>query len=239
MEQIMLAHPNLTVTDELQVMPAKTHFMDKVIGRHVPFPNGLKNLSLDEIQAWRNEYYAAMARQMPDTDQSLRLVDKNPTSFYYFGVIQRFFPESPAVMMIRDPRDVCLSCLFQTFAPNTDTVHFYSLEDTVKFYAEIMSLYIEFRDTLPLNLLQVKYEDLCDDFETHARAIFNHIGEDWHDDILRYHELEKRQFIQTPSFEAVRKPINKGAIAKWKNYEEYFKPVMSTLQPFLDEFGYK
>jgi len=239
MEEILLAHPDLTVTDEVQTLQAKLYFVSKILGREVNFPEGLGGLSQDEIQTWRGEYFAGMERAMPGTDTRLRIVDKYPTTFYYLGIIKRFFPEAPIIMMVRDPRDACLSCFFQTFSPNPDTINFYSLKDTADYYVRTMSLYLQLRDTLELNILQVKYEELCADVETHARAIIRHIGEQWEDSVLRYREHSSRDYIQTPSYAAIREPISEQAIGKWKCYETHLAPVLKKLQPFVDEFGYK
>jgi len=140
-------------------------------------------------------------------------------------------------MMIRDPRDVVLSCFFQNFSPNSSNAHFYSLEDSAKYYADAMGLYLQFRDNLDLNIMQVKYEDLCDDLEPNLRKIINHIGEDWDDNLLEFYNQEHR-YIQTPSFEAVKEPVSKKAIGKWKNYEKYFEPILPILEPFIKEWGY-
>lgn len=237
-EEILLAHPDLAVTDEVQTLQAKSYFMSEILGREIEFPEGLGGLSHDEVQTWRNEYFAGMERALPGTATRLRIVDKYPTSFYYLGIIKRFFPEAPIVMMIRDPRDVCLSCFFQTFAPNPDTINFYSLSDTVDYYVLTMSLYLQLRDTLGLNMLELRYEALCADFETQTRTVIKHIGERWDDSLLRYRDNNSRDYVQTPSYAAVRQPINEKAIGRWKHYKSHLEPFFQKLQPFIDEFGY-
>ncbi len=238
MEQILFAHHNLTVTDEVQVLPAKMVYINKVFGREIQYPQDYATITHEEIQKWRDEYFAAMQRTLPHIDHSLRIVDKNPMSFIYMGAIKRFFPESPMLMMIRDPRDVCLSCFFQTFAPNSDTVHFYDLKETATYYAKAMDLYFKFRDTMSMDILEVKYEDMIDDFENHARNIIKFIGEEWDDNVLTYYEQKNSRFIKTPSYEAVKQPVNNKAVGRWQKYEKYFKEITPILQPYLKEFGY-
>jgi hypothetical protein len=238
MEEVLVAHPDLSVTDEVQTLQAKLHFISEILGREIEFPEGLGSLSHKEIQTWRDEYFAGMERALPGTDTGLRIVDKYPTTFYYLGVIKRFFPEAPVVMMIRDPRDVCLSCFFQTFAPNPDTINFDTLEDTTDYYVRTMSLYLQLRDALGLNILEVKYEDLCADFEAQTRKVIQHIDERWNDSLLHYRENSKRDYVQTPSYAAVREPISEKAIGRWRNYEKHLAPVLQKLQPFVGEFGY-
>ena len=237
MEQILFSHPHLIVTDELGIMPAMNLNIHEVFNKKFIYPNDFNNITEEEISLWRKEYFERMKRNIPNYDSKLRIVDKNPMSFVYLLAVKKFFPQSPILMMIRDPRDVILSCFFQNFVPNSSNAHFFSLEDSAKYYADAMSLYLQFRKNLGLNIMQVKYEDLCDDLEPNLRKIINHIGEDWDDNLLEYYNQEHR-YIQTPSFEAVKEPVSKKAIGKWINYEKYFKPILPILEPYLNEFSY-
>ncbi len=239
MEQILFAHPNLTVTDELQVLPAKFFHTSDILGRPIAYPKDYGSLSHAEITKWRAEYFAGMYRMLDGVDTNLRIVDKNPMSLLYLAVIKRFFPDAPVIMMLRDPRDVCLSCFFQNFAPNSDTIHFYSLEDTAKYYAKVMELYLKFRNHLSLNILEVRYEDLCYDMAAKTRSIIDFIEEPWDDNVLQYNASENQRYIKTPSYEAVSQPINTKAIGKWKHYEKYFEATTPILEPYIKEFGYK
>jgi hypothetical protein len=126
----------------------------------------------------------------------------------------------------------------ETFAPNPDTINFDTLEDTTDYYVRTMSLYLQLRDALGLNILEVKYEDLCADFEAQTRKVIQHIDERWNDSLLHYRENSKRDYVQTPSYAAVREPISEKAIGRWRNYEKHLAPVLQKLQPFVGEFGY-
>jgi len=237
-EQILYSHPNLSVSDEANILPNMVFNLSKILKQNIEYPDGLNYITKDKILKWRSEYISRMAKIIPDFDSNLRIVDKNPMSFVYFLAIKRFFPEAPIVMIIRDPRDVVISCLFQNFTPNISNIHFYSIEDCTKYYSDSMNLYLKYRDSLNLNILQVSYEDLCNDSEKNIRKIITHINEGWHDDILQYYNNDHR-YISNPSFDNVTKEINKDAICKWKNYEKHLDKVLPTLEPFIKEFGYK
>lgn len=238
MEQILFAHPKLVVTDELQVLRNQINQLDVLLKRPLEYPQGLDSLSREEIQIYRDAYFKNMADELSNYERHYRIVDKVPMSIKYLGFIKRFFPQSPILMMIRDPRDVCLSCFFQHFAPNSSTVNFYSLKQTFEYYAEIMNLYLFFKSRLPLKLMEVKYEDMCDDFETYAKTIVKHIGEDWQDSIIDFYKPKYKRYIATPSFDAVAQPVNKKAVGNWQNYAKYIEPIEYIIEPFLKEFGY-
>jgi len=237
MEQILYSHPHLAVSDENNIMPNMVFNMAKILKQKIDYPDGFNYLTKDKILKWRGEYYSRMATNILDFKIGQRIVDKNPMSFIYMLTIKRFFPESPVLMMIRDPRDVVLSCFFQNFTPNPSNMHFYSLEDCAKYYADAMGLYLKYRDNLNMNILQVSYEELCNDFEGSIRSIISHVNEDWTDDILNYYGQGHR-YIGNPSFNAVTKEIDNSAIAKWENYDKHIEKVLPILDPFIKEFGY-
>ena len=238
-EQMLYAHPNLAVTEESPMFIRGIKHMTSIVGRQIPFPNGYKSLSKAEIKTWQTSYFKNIKTEIAETEQHLRIVDKNPMTIRQLGSVNRFFPQSPVLVMIRDPRDVCLSCFFQSFKPNVTTINFYDLASTFRLYAETMSLYLEFRESLSLNILEVKYEEMCQDIEGYARKIASHINEPFNDNMINYHDAQFKRVVRTPSFEGVAQPIYSKAIGNWRNYEKYIKPLEPIIEPYLKAFGYK
>jgi hypothetical protein len=37
----------------------------------------------------------------------------------------------------------------------------------------------------------------------------------------------------------VTKPVFKGAVGRWRNYQKYFEPLQGKLEPFVKAFGYE
>lgn len=239
MEQILYAHPNLTVTSESQVLVNNIKKIDSILNRHVSYPKGYNSIQKREIKSWREAYYKGIEQSVVNLNPTLRIVDKNPMSIRHLGSINRFFPASPILVMIRDPRDVCLSCFFQSFKPNQTTIHFNTLEDTFKYYAKTMSLYLKFRENLSLNILEVNYEKMCVDFEPTVKRIINHIGEEWQDSLLDFYKPEHKRYISTPSFDGVTQPVYNNAVGKWQHYEEFVAPLEYIIKPYLEAFAYR
>ena len=239
LEQILFAHPNLIATDELQVLKDTSQSLSKIVGREIAYTKGWEQLTSNDIVKYRAKYFADMASLIPNYDSTMRIVDKNPLSIVHLSTVLRFFPKSPVVVMIRDPRDVCLSCFIQTFKHNVATKDFYNIRSTFKYYARVMKCYLALKQTLPLNILEIKYEDMCEDFESHAHKLLEHVGEAWDDKILNFYSEENKRFISTPSFSAVFKPVNKGAVGNWKSYEKHLKPHFPIIEPYLNAFNYK
>ena len=238
MEQILHSHSNFTVTDEVQVFLAKFQYMGSILGREIAYPAGMNDISYQEILSFREEYFQGMRKILPDLNESSTIVDKNPMTILYMGVVNRFFPDSHSIVMLRDPRDAVLSCFFQTFMPNPETINFFTLKNTAEFYARTMNLWLRYRDNLPMKMLEIRYEDLINDFENKAREIIDFTGKKWEDNVLEYYKKKNRRNINTPSYNAVNQPVNNKSVGKWKNYEKFFEPVMPILDPFIKEFGY-
>ena len=241
--QILGSHENIEVIEEVGILNRMIFELAKYLGRPCDYPQLLAEVDEDIIRRAREQYVAAAKNFLVQGGSEVEgkiIVDKLPLNIQHLGLIYRLFPEAKVVVILRDPRDVCLSCFMQDFEYNAAMKHFYSLENTAKTYADIMDLYFQYRDVLPLQMLEYRYEDMVDDPETATRKLLDFIGEEWSEDILRYHEGDKqRKNVHTPSFEAIRKPIYKTAKGRWHNYEKQFAPYQETLAPYVKEFGYE
>jgi len=127
----------------------------------------------------------------------------------------------------------------QDFGLNEAMIHFLSLESTVSFYASVMSLYLEVKDALTLSMMEVRYEDTVSDLKGEADRLLTHLGLEWDERILRFHEIARSRAISTPSFAAVTEPIHRRAVKRWEHYAEPFAEVRSVLGQFVEVFGYE
>jgi len=91
MEQILFAHNNLMVTDELGVLSAMNLNIHEVFNKKFVYPNDFNKITQNEISLWRSEYFERMERNITNYDPNLRIVDKNPMSFIYLLSIKKFF----------------------------------------------------------------------------------------------------------------------------------------------------
>lgn len=75
------------------------------------------------------------------------------------GTINAIFPSAKIIVALRDPRDVCLSCLFQYFGLNRSMKKFLAWQTTYEYYAHVMGFWLAVRDQIDLSFIEVKYED--------------------------------------------------------------------------------
>lgn len=238
MEQILAAHPALVTTGEKS--PIAQLFTDTkaAIGREARWPEDLPTLTPDETGALRR-LFMERARAVTGADLSTRrLVDKMPLNIIHLAFINWIFPDSKTVVAIRDPRDACLSCYMQQFKHNAGMIHFLDLERTGRLYAEVMGLWLHYREILTAPWLEYRYEDLTDNFDGTARRVLDFIGVGWDDAVAQYADHARKRSITTPSYDSVTQAINKKAVGRWRNYEKELAPILPILEPFVKEFGY-
>ncbi|UCH73255.1 MAG: sulfotransferase [Rhodospirillales bacterium] len=237
MEQILGAHPNVETTNELS--PFAATLRDAANWTKLPIPKALGQLTADQLNRLRANFLQD-ARKITGSDLTDRcLVDKQPLNIVELGPIQFVLPEAAAIIALRDPRDVCLSCFFQQFSLNQGMVHFLSLETTARFYAAVMELWNHYRKILPIRWIEYRYEDLVADFEGTVSGVLDFMDLPWNDSVNRYAERARSRDIHTPSRTAVTQAINDRAVSRWRNYAEQMTPILPILEPFVREFGYE
>ena len=126
----------------------------------------------------------------------------------------------------------------QPFMPSQTNMHLMSLASAARLYAAVMELWLQYRSSLQLSFIEVRYEDLVADFETVAKRIIAFIGAPWEDGVLNYFEHARTRNVSTPSYSAVASPIYSRSIGRWRHYQARFVPLMDVLDPYLKEFGY-
>ncbi len=239
-EQMLHAHPNLTVSDELPVIwGLMNEDVPRFVRSDTPFPDCLDELKEPDIRALRERYWGRLGEHGVTVAPGRRFVDKLPLNIVDLGFVRRVFPDSPVLVALRDPRDVCLSCFMQDFRINQAMVHFLDLGSTAALYTAVMDLWLHYRSVLGLSFLEFRYEDLVADVEATVRALLAFIGEPWDDGVLRHAESAKRRFVSTPSYRDIFKPVSSRAVGRWRNYREQLAPVLPVLDRFVAQFGYR
>ncbi|MEZ6243441.1 MAG: sulfotransferase [Phycisphaerales bacterium] len=238
-EQVLAAHPGVMTTEEEPLIIAAGRRLMASATNKLDVPAQLKRVDRGTVAEVRRAYWEG-ARETLGVDLDGRLlVDKLPLNIIDLGMINTVFPDAKVLVALRDPRDVCLSCFMQWFAPNPAMVQLLSLPSSAEFYAAVMGLYLHQRPMFTMPVLQVRYEDTVTDLESQARRIVEHMGLGWSDELLSFHEKASERFIRTPSYAAVTEKVHTRAVGRWRNYTRHFEPLQAKLAPFVAEFGYE
>lgn len=237
-EQILTSSEKIQPSDEQMIIPRLLTELSQLLGRHVPYPEGLSSFSQADLSILRKRYWELVVEMCGGLEKGKYFLDKLPLNIVEIGFIYRIFPGSKILVMLRDPRDCCLSGFMRQFVLNDSMLNLTDIAQTGKFYAAVMALWLQYRENIPIKYKQFRYEDLVDDQEGTSRALLEFLGLKWNDAVLRYFEKVKERNVRTPSYSAVSTPIYKRAVGRWKKYEKQLMPMMGNLQPYIKEFGY-
>ncbi len=168
------------------------------------------------------------------------LLDKLPLNSAYAGWLARLIPESRFVVVVRDPRDVVLSCWLQTFAPNAAMRQFWDLGTTVDYYERVMELLRFWLEaTLPAERRRiVRYEDLVRGPRPRLEALSSFLGIEFRVDMLDPARAAKGVRLGTPSYDQVTRPIHEAAVGRWRHYATVLTPHLARLEPWVQYWGY-
>lgn len=171
--------------------------------------------------------FSGFARLFPETWTSIgqgyvtahpgRTVDKAMALAESLGVIACALPDARLVHVRRDRRDVALSNYLTHFGPFTCT-HAGSL-DSISFHIERHEALMEhWSHVLPLPILELDYADLVAEPEAQLERLLEFVGVEQHAGCLDFHRNARPVF--TASSSQVKRPLHKGALARWRNYED-------------------
>lgn len=234
LDQILSSHDRIAVLEE------KENMIDAWSELIVP-EDGLARLAFlrrEEVERYRKLYWDRIGSHVHAPEGTL-IVDKLPLDTALVGLIHRLFPEAKVIFALRDPRDVVLSCFQQTFAMNVAMYQFLKLDTAARYYDQVMSLGRLYRRKLPLNLHEVRYENVVGDLRGEIEPLLAFLGLDWNDAVERYYEAARKRVIKTPSAKQVIEKPYQSSIGKWRHYDKQMTPILPLLEPWVKEFGYQ
>lgn len=188
-----------------------------------------------EAAPWRAAYWKKVAGFGADA-AGKGFVDMDPLKSIKLPLFSRLFPEARIFLMLRDPRDVVLSCFRRNFAANSATYEFTSLESTARHYDATMRLLTRTLDGLPLNVHRVRYADLVADFDVTTQRMCAALGVPWSPSLRDFSRTAKLRGVSTASVAQVGRGLFDGG-GQWHRYEAQMAPVLPILEPWLDRLG--
>lgn len=214
-EQILASHPDVYGAGELSA------FHDLALDAFAR-DTALTAAVLEKLGRRYSDAVTALA------PSALRITDKMPANFRYAGLIHLALPNARIVHMRRDPVDTCVSCFSQNFAEEQPFA--YDLAELGRYYRAYEKLMAHWRSALPDGaMLEIQYEDLIDDLESHARRLIEYAGLEWDPACLEFYRTQRP--VRTASVAQVRRPIYKTSVGRWRGHERRLKPLLEALRP--------
>ena len=221
-EQILSIHPEVAAGGEINrfhrfLEPARQAQSIPSIYIHEPWV-------LDQGRV--NEIASGFMGVLKEVDASTRYVtDKVPLNVIRLGEIGAALPEARVIHCVRAPIDTCLSCFTYDFGGNLPWA--YDLSHLGAFHRDYARLVDHWKRVLKLPMLDVVYEDLVKDQETHTRAMLEFLELPWHEACLRPHESDR--LTRTASMEQVRRPVYTTAVGRAERFGAHLDPLRRAL----------
>ena len=213
---------------DYQELIAAENWPDKAVDfiasiEHTSSLGSEKKFLLDKYQLERPSLTQYLAENPPEvrhilgavTEQYMcrmgkqRWVEKTPDHLEYVADIRKFFPDSPVVCIVRDPRDVALSLTKVPWGVQSVTEALLFLrrldDSSAPFFAADENVYT------------LHYEELVSDSEETLKALCAFLGEEFETEMLDTSKTGKRiNSRNAPWKEKVSKPVDKSRIEVWR-----------------------
>jgi tetratricopeptide (TPR) repeat protein len=225
----------VTLSETASIYSVILAFGDKL---NKKYPNDLKNLSKCEINILRDIYYDFVDSLQLKINSDTLIIDKMPLNTIHLPLILTLFPGAKVIFSLRHPLDVCLSNFQQNFRLNKEMYHLISLDSCVKRYKQVFSLFEIYQRDLKPDIFFVRYEDLVTDLSKEINKVFTYLNIENNNQYQEFHKQAKAKIISTPSRKQVTKELYTSSKYKWKNYSKYMVLYKTTLQVYINRFGY-
>ena len=153
--------------------------------------------------------------------EARRVVNKSLSNYHLVGIMARMFPRCRIINLMRDPRDVAISCFMGNFHTNMFwTVDIQGVADVWESSRKCME---HWKQVLDIPILDVHYEQLIMDPENQMRRVLEFIGLEWDESCTRFHET--RRTVRTLSYDQVNRPIYTSSVGRNANYAKHIKDI--------------
>jgi Flp pilus assembly protein TadD len=225
LERILDAHPLVVAGDESLAFTTIGPMID-VTAPEIP---------ADGLNFVRQRFLRNFRMTLGLTAEGKVLVDKNPAITSYLPPFLRAFPELRVLIALRDPRDVLVSCYFETMMNYSHL----SFENLAQHYISVMGVWLAVREWEGLTWMETRYEDIVANLEKEGSRVTKFLGLEWHENQAIFHEKNREKpIMSTTNYTNVTSPVYARSKGRWRAYEKYLAPALPVLEPFCKEFGY-
>ncbi|HEX4078522.1 MAG TPA: sulfotransferase [Rhizomicrobium sp.] len=224
-EQILASHDQIEGTRELPVVSEVTGriAMSRLLVAPDVYPDRVLEYSRAELDRFGADVLGGIAEfrrtKLP------YVIDKRPGNWVDAPFLHLILPQAKFIAVRRAPMAACFAMFKQML--RRDAAFSYDLTHLGRFYRDYVD-YMDYLDSvMPGAILRVSYESLVDNTEAEIRRMLNYCGLPFDERCLRFWETDRA--VLTPSAQQVRKPIYRGALEQWKNFEPWLGELKAAL----------
>lgn len=146
---------------------------------------------------------------------NLKYADKMLFNYQFVPLIMKLFPDARIIHVVRDYRDVALSC----FAHNFSGYHPYKfiISDIIFQFRAHIEIMNRWKLLFPENIITIEYERLVYYPTSVMSEISKFIGISPNYDFTKFYELNTACI--TSSYSQVKQPLYRSAIGRWRSYQ--------------------
>ena len=220
-EKILSSHPEVHSVGESNNIPKIIEKLEEGVNNRSSFLQSVKYLG----KGLSAELGISGLASLGNLSYVSRIVDKMPLNYVYLGLIALLYPKAKIIHCQRHPCDIANSCYFQNFV----NIQPWScdLKHIANYYNSYRRIMAHWDKVLPLSILNLRYEELVNNYEKKIPNLVKFIGIDWNERCLNFYETQGA--VRTASKWQVRQPIYTNSVGRWKIYEDYLAPFKNTL----------
>ncbi len=222
-ERIIASHSQVQSVDETMFMQMIIRRESGIQSQESMTPEMLDAAARKDIRLIAEGYIDALRYRLGD---ERTFIDKLPFNVLYLGFIAKAWPNSPVILLRRNPMDACFAMYKQVFT--WAYKYSYNLDDLGRYYVAYDRLCNHWEDLLGDRLIEVHYEGLVADQEAETRRLLNRLGLDFEERCLHFDKHEAA--TTTASSVQVRQKVHTRSVDKWKYFAEQLKPLSDYLE---------
>ena len=180
------------------------------------WPSGAQSVPTHVLDHWQKRYHT-MVRESNGVPLECWSIDKTVFPMFQPLAVACVLPGARVVRIVRDARDTAVSLLLSNMDPSWGWTS--SLETIYRLIAAERAFVKPIMAGLGIENVEVRYERLVENPQASIELVLSLLDLDLEDACLRPHENPR--VVMTLSNEQVRKPINRQAIGRWKNYAPF------------------
>lgn len=222
-EQILSSHPSVSPGGETLALEALAREVAKESGSGAPYPECLPAVSPDSLAMLAQRLLATLAGGGRSGE---RIIDTSPDNAWHLGLLALLCPRARVIHCRRDARDLVLACHFKFF----EAGHAYAtdLGQCARFLRLYESMMEHWRAVLPLEFVEVRYEDLVTDPRASARRIIGFLDLPWSETCLPDAAPDAKELGAADSL-PVRSRLSADFVGFSRHYEAFLGPLDDAL----------